>query len=381
MPGPLAGLKVVEIAGMGPAPYGCMLLADLGADVVRVDRSVEVGKGPRPSWDVLRRGRRSVGVDLKAPGGAEVVLRLVEEADALVEPFRPGVAERLGIGPDACLARNPKLVYARMTGWGQDGPLAAAAGHDINYAAVAGGLFHWGREGQPPTPPLNLAGDFGGGGMLLAFGLLAGVLDARTRGAGQVVDVAMVDGVASQMAMFHGARAIGAIDEDRRGTNLLDSGAPFYDSYECADGEWVAVGPIEPHFYSQLLALAGLADEELPQQNDPAGWPVLRARLSAVFRARTRDEWAALAEGTDACLTPVLRMSEAVKHPPTAHRQAFAELDGIVQPAPAPRFSATPGALERPPAAPGEHTDEILADWLALPSDEVAALHAHGTVA
>jgi alpha-methylacyl-CoA racemase len=267
-----------------------------------------------------------------------------------------------------------------MTGYGQDGPLAQAAGHDINYAAVAGGLYHWGREGQPPTPPLNLAGDFGGGGMLLAFGLLAGVLQARTTGQGQVVDVAMVDGIASQMAMFHGYLAVGGMSE-QRGTNVLDSGAPFYDSYECADGEWVAVGPIEPHFYAQLLAVAGLADEDLPDQNDPATWPVLRARLTHVFRSRSRDEWTAMADGTDACLSPVLRMSEAVKHPHNAHRHAFAELDGIVQPAPAPRFSATPGALDRPPAAPGEHTDDVLADWLGMSHDDATALRAQGVVA
>jgi alpha-methylacyl-CoA racemase len=376
--GPLAGIRVIEVAGLGPGPFCAMVLADLGADVVRVERA-----GPQEAetarYDVLARGRRSVAVDLKTPGGAEVVLRLVEGADALLEGFRPGVAERLGIGPDLCLERNSRLVYGRMTGWGQDGPLADRAGHDITYAAVAGALAHIGRVDQLPTPPLNLVADFGGGGMLLALGLVAGILHAQRGGEGQVVDAAMVDGTALLMAPFFGARAIG-FWSDERGTNLLDSGAPFYDVYRCADGEEVAVGAIEPQFFTALLAVLELSADAVPDQNDQARWPELRAALTRAFAGRPRAHWIERAEGTDACLAPVLTMGQAAAHPHLVARGTIVERAGVPQPAPAPRFSGTPLALGRPPPTPGADTDEILAELGCDPA-EVAALRAAGAVA
>lgn len=378
--GPLAGVRVVEVAGIGPGPFCAMLLADLGAEVVRVDRaSAAGGDGSSARFDILGRGRRSVAVDLKADGGGEVVLRLVEQADALLEGFRPGVAERLGIGPAPCLARNRRLVYGRMTGWGQDGPLADAAGHDITYAAVAGALAHIGRAGQLPTPPLNLVADFGGGGMLLALGLLAGLLHAQRTGEGQVVDAAMVDGTALLMAPFFGARATG-FWSDERGTNLLDSGAPFYDVYRCSDGGEIAVGAIEPQFFAALLEVLELAADSLPDQNDQSQWPELRAALTGAFASRPRDEWLQRAEGRDACLAPVLTMAQAAEHPHLQARGTIVERDGVPQPAPAPRFSATPSALDRPPAAPGQHTTEVLQAW-GFSEAEAAELRAAGTVA
>ncbi len=378
--GPLAGVRVVEVAGIGPGPFCAMLLADLGAEVVRVDRASAAGSDPSSvRFDVLNRGRRSIAVDLKADAGAEVVLRLVEQADALLEGFRPGVAERLGIGPAPCLARNRRLVYGRMTGWGQEGPLAATAGHDITYAAVAGALAHIGRAGQLPTPPLNLVADFGGGGMLLALGLVAGLLHADRTGEGQVVDAAMVDGTALLMAPFFGASAIG-FWSDERGTNLLDSGAPFYDVYECGDGAEIAVGAIEPQFFAALLEVLDLAPAALPEQNDQARWPELRAALAWAFAGRPREEWLARAEGRDACLAPVLTMRQAADHPHLQARATIVERDGVPQPAPAPRFSATPTRLDRPPAAPGQHTDEVLEAW-GFAADEVQALRSAGTVA
>ncbi len=371
---------MVEIAGIGPGPFCAMLLADLGAEVIKVDRVTAVGgDGSSARFDVLGRGRRSLAVDLKSTGGAEVVLRLVERADALLEGFRPGVAERLGIGPTPCLARNPRIVYGRMTGWGQEGPLADAAGHDITYAAVGGALAHIGRAGQLPTPPLNLVADFGGGGMLLALGLVAGLVHAQRTGEGQVVDAAMVDGTALLMAPFFGATAVG-FWSDERGTNLLDSGAPFYDIYRCADGEEIAVGAIEPQFYAALLDVLDLAPGQLPGQNDRARWPELRAALTAAFAGRSRAEWLDRAEGRDACVAPVLTMAEAVGHPHVQARRTIVDRDGVPQPAPAPRFSATAAELDRPPAAPGEHTDEVLTDW-GFSSEEVAALRSAGTVA
>ncbi len=381
--GPLAGLRILEIAGIGPGPFAGFMLADMGAEVVKVDRagSVRGGDPATPPADVLQRGRRSVGVDLKSPEGVEVVLRLVEHADGLFEPFRPGVAERLGIGPDECLARNPKLVYGRMTGWGQDGPYASTAGHDINYIALAGALFHFGREGQPPTPPMNMVGDFGGGGWLLAYGMVCGLLSAARTGEGQVVDAAMVDGSASLMMMFHAFRAMGIHDENSRGTNMLDTGAHFYDVYETSDGEWVSIGSIEPQFYAELLRLTGLDGTELPHQMDRAQWGAMKERLRGVFRSKTRDEWCSIMEGTDVCFAPVLRMSEAAQHPHNVARGTFVELDGVVQPAPAPRFSRTPGAVQRPPAHAGQHTDEVLSEWLGADADEVAKLRAAGAVA
>jgi alpha-methylacyl-CoA racemase len=382
VPGPLAGVRVLELAGIGPGPYAAMVLSDMGAEVVRIDRASQVSSSPpdRPPVDVLNRGRRSVGVDLKVPEGVEAVLRLVESADALIEGFRPGVTERLGLGPDECLGRNPRLVYGRMTGWGQDGPYASAAGHDINYIALAGALESIGRAGAPPTPPLNLVGDFGGGGLLLAFGIACGLFEAGRSGEGQVVDAAMIDGAANLMSMFWGFRAMG-IWSPERGTNLLDTGAHFYDVYECSDGTYVSIGSIEPQFYAELLKRTGLdGDPDLGSQMDRSKWPALKTKLAEVFRSRTRDEWCAEMEGTDVCFAPVLSMDEAPSHPHHVARGTFETRDGIVQPAPAPRFSRTAPALDRPPAHPGQHTDEVLADW-GFADDEVAALRAAGAVA
>jgi alpha-methylacyl-CoA racemase len=381
MPGPLAGTRILEIAGIGPGPFCAMMLADMGADVIRIDRAqnVQGGDPASPPADILMRGRRSIGVDLKHPDGVETVLSLVESADAMFEGFRPGVMERLGLGPDAALARNPKLVYGRMTGWGQEGPYAPTAGHDINYIALAGTLEPLGRRGGPPVPPVNLVGDFGGGGMLLAFGLVCGILNAQRSGEGQVVDAAMVDGAAVLMTMIHAFRAMG-IWEDERGSNMLDTGAPFYDVYETADGKYVSIGSIEPQFYAELLRLTGLEGEELPWQHDKGQWPAMKERFAEVFRAKTRDEWCELMEGTDVCFAPVLGMGEAPQHPHIAHRKTFVELDGVVQPAPAPRFSKTAAEVQRPPAHAGQHTDEVLAEW-GFDADRIAKLRDAGAVA
>ena len=382
MAGPLTGVRVLELAGIGPGPYAAMVLSDMGAEVVRIDRAASVPASPpgRPPVDVLNRGRRSVAVDLKVPEGVEAALRLVASADALIEGFRPGVTERLGLGPDVCLERSPRLVYGRMTGWGQDGPYASAAGHDINYIALAGALAHIGRAGAPPTPPLNLVGDFGGGGLLLAFGIACGLFETSRSGQGQVVDAAMIDGAANLMAMFWGFRAMG-IWSPERGTNLLDTGAHFYDVYECADGGFVSIGSIEPQFYAELLKRTGLdGDPELAGQMDRSTWPALKAKLAEVFRSRTRDEWCDEMEATDVCFAPVLSMDEAASHPHNVARGTFETRDGVVQPAPAPRFSRTAPELDRPPAFPGQHTDEVLADW-GFAEDEVAALRAAGAVA
>jgi alpha-methylacyl-CoA racemase len=374
MSGPLSNIRVIEVAGIGPGPFAAMILADLGADVLRIDRaqSVRGGDPAEPPFDVLNRGRRSVGVDLKHPDGVAALLRLVEKADVLLEGFRPGVMERLGLGPDVCLARNPRLVYGRMTGWGQEGPLAHAAGHDINYIALAGALAHIGRKGERPVPPLNLVGDFGGGGMLLALGVAAALVERAGSGRGQVVDAAMVDGAALLMAMMYGFYGAG-LWSDARGENLLDTGAHFYDTFETADGRHVAIGSIEPQFYAELLRLTGLAGEELPRQMDRAQWPPLRERLASVFRTRTRDEWCAIMEGSDVCFAPVLTMGEAPAHPHNVARRTFVEVAGRTQPAPAPRFGRTPGAIRRPPPHAGQHTDEALADWGFAPG-EIRAL-------
>jgi alpha-methylacyl-CoA racemase len=381
MPGPLAGLKIVEIAGIGPGPFCAMMLADMGADVVRVDRAQNVmgGDPATPPADVMNRGRRSVAVDLKHPDGVETVLSLLEVADGLIEGFRPGVMERLGLGPDVALARNPRLVYGRMTGWGQDGPYAPTAGHDINYIALAGALEPIGRRGEGPVPPLNLVGDFGGGGMLLAYGLVCGLLSAQRTGEGQVIDAAMVDGAAVLTTMFHAFRAMGIWD-DARGTNLLDTGAHFYDVYETADGRYVSIGSIEPQFYAELLRLTGLEGQELPYQHDKSQWPALKERVAAIFKAKTRDEWCELMEGTDVCFAPVLSLAEAPQHPHNVHRGTFLELNGVVQPAPAPRFSGTPVEVQRPPAHAGQHTDEVLAEW-GLDADHIAKLRDAGAIA
>jgi alpha-methylacyl-CoA racemase len=375
-------VRVVEIASLAPGPFAGCLLADMGADVVRVDRREAVGVDP--GGQLLGRGRRSMAADLKHPDGVATVLRLVESADLLIEGFRPGVMERLGLGPDVCLERNPALVYGRITGFGQDGPLARAAGHDINYIALAGVLGGIGRRDQPPTPPLNLIGDFGGGGMLLAFGLLCGLLEARATGRGQVVDAAMIDGSALLMLPFFGGRRRGAGAGGggwgERGTNLLDSGAPFYDAYETADGQWVSVGAIEPQFFAELVRRLGLDPAGLRPQMEQEGWEETRARFAEVFRQRTRDEWCAALEGTDACFSPVLGLDEVDTHPHHVARSAFPELDGVVQPAPAPRFSVTPGAVRRPPPAAGQHTDEVLAEWAGLEPSDIEKLRAAGAV-
>jgi alpha-methylacyl-CoA racemase len=374
--GPLTGIKVIEIASIGPGPFCAMMLADMGAEVIRVDRLSAKGTGSRA--DVYLRGRRSVAVDLKQPAGVEAVLRLVERADALIEGFRPGVMERLGLGPELCLARNPRLVFGRMTGWGQTGPLANAAGHDINYIALSGALHAIGRRGEKPVPPLNLLGDFGGGGMMLAFGLVCGLLEARQSGKGQVIDAAMTDGSAALMAIIYQMKAAGRWSNTRE-SNMLDGGAHFYDTYECADGRYVAIGSIEPQFYAQLLETLGLDDPAFKKQMSTRQWPELKAKLSAVFKTRTRDEWCALMEGTDICFAPVLDLDEAPRHPHNVARETFVEVEGVTQPAPAPRFSRTAPALQQPPAIAGEHTEAVLADW-GFSVDEIGALKNAGAI-
>lgn len=382
-PGPLAGVRVVELAGIGPGPFAAMLLADLGADVVRVDRVTDVDPAAfgTPHPDLLNRGRRSVAVDLKSADGREVVLALVAGADALIEGFRPGVTERLGLGPADCLAANPRLVYGRMTGWGQDGPLARYAGHDIDYIALTGALHGIGRAGERPVPPLNLLGDFGGGGTLLALGIVCALYAVAGGARGQVVDAAIVDGVSVLSTMVHGLRGMG-MWQDPRGVNLLDGGAPFYDTYECADGRYLAVGALEPRFYEELVRRTGfpLPGDENLDRTDPANWPALRAAWARLFRTRTRDEWTELLGSSDACVAPVLDWAEAPKHPHLAARGVFVEHAGTLQPAPAPRFSGTPTALRRPPPQPGEHTDEVLAE-VGFGADRIAALRAAGAVA
>ena len=379
MSGPLSGVKVVELVGIGPGPFAAMLLADMGADVVRVHRAQSVERGFDPGGlPVMDRNRRSIGIDLKHPEGVETVLRLVEGADAILEGFRPGVTERLGVGPDACLARNPKLVYGRMTGWGQDGPMANAAGHDINYIALAGALAHFGRAGDKPTPPLNIVGDFGGGGMFLAFGIVCAVLEARGSGQGQVVDAAMVDGAATLMAFVWGMSSLGAFSEEL-GTNLLDSGAPHYDTYETSDAKFIALGALEEQFYAEFLEKTGLASEGLPPVTDKNAWPALRARFTELFKTKTRDEWCELLEGSDACFAPVLPLSEAALHPHIAARGTIVEFEGVPQPAPALRFSRTSATIRSAAPKPGQHTDEVLLEW-GLASAEVAKLREVGAI-
>jgi alpha-methylacyl-CoA racemase len=358
--GPLAGLKVVELAGIGPGPHAAMILADLGASLVRVDRPGGLQLS-EPGADPTLRGRRRVVADLKDPAGRETVLRLAERADVLLEGYRPGVTERLGVGPADCHARNPRLVYGRMTGWGQDGPLATRAGHDINYISLTGALHAIGRAGERPVPPLNLVGDFGGGSMLLVVGVLAALWEAQRSGQGQVVDAAMVDGASLLVQMVWGLLGQGRWTDSRE-ENLLDGHAPFYDTYTCADGRHVAVGALEPQFYAALLAGLGLDGEELPDQNDPTGWPALRARFTEVFASRSRDEWAKVFDGTDACVTPVLAFGEVPAHPHLAARGTIVERDGVPQAAPAPRFSRTQTTVPDAPGAP-EPVEQVLADW------------------
>lgn len=375
--GPLTGIRVVELAGLGPAPYACLLLAELGADVLRVDRPGGGTQLVPPEQDALNRSRPSVAVDLKSPAGRDVVLRLVDAADVLVEGLRPGVTERLGVGPDECRARNPRLVYARMTGWGQDGPLAGRAGHDINYLGLTGALHAIGTA-ETPVVPLNIGADFGGGALFLVVGVLAALLERGTSGRGQVVDAAMVDGASSLVTMVYGLLGAGRW-QDRRAANLLDGAAPFYGTYPCADGRHVAVGAIEPQFHAQLLAGLGIDTGEHGPQLDVARWPEQRERIAAAFATRTRDEWADAFAGTDACVTPVLGLTEAPQHPHLAARGTFADRDGHPEPAPAPRFSRTPGAVRGGARAPGQDTRTALAAW-GFGEDEVAGLLAAGAV-
>jgi alpha-methylacyl-CoA racemase len=371
-------LTVIEIASLGPGPFCAMVLADLGAEVVRVDRKEAATGAPLAGVDPLNRGRRSLALDLKHPDAAAVVLRLVARADVLLEGFRPGVAERLGIGPEACMGRNPRLVYGRVTGWGREGPLAPRAGHDIDYLALAGALHPIGRAGAPPTPPLNLVADFGGGGMLLLAGVLAALWERERSGRGQVVDAAMVDGSALLCAMFYGMRAAGAWS-DERGTNLLDSGAPFYDCYRTADGGYMAVGALEPQFFLALLTGLGIDPNSVPFQYDRDGWPELRERFGAAFLTRTREEWTEVFSGLDACVAPVLSMAEAAGHPHNAARRTFVEVGGVLQPAPAPRFERTPAGDPAPPVSAGAHTAEVLARF-GFTDAEAAALRSSGVV-
>ncbi len=372
--GPLAGYKIVEMGGIGPGPMCALLLADMGAEVIRVDRMQETGLGVHtdPKFNLLMRGRRSIAVDSKSKEGQELILGLIAQADGLIEGFRPGVMERLGLGPEVAFERNPKIVYGRMTGWGQDGPMAPAAGHDLNYIALSGALHAIGRKDGPPTPPLNLVGDFGGGALYLAMGLLAAMLEAKNSGKGQVVDVSMVDGAASLMTTFFGLQAAGRWT-DERGTNILDSGAHFYDVYETSDGKYVSIGSIETKFYSELLRLTGLEGEDLPHQMDVSAWPKLRARFADVFITKTRDEWCEIMEGTDVCFAPVLSLKEAPEHAHNKARGTFVEIEGVVQPAPAPKFSRTKSEIQGPACSPGQHTEEALKDW-GVSTDTINAL-------
>lgn len=380
--GPLQGVTIIELAGIGPGPFAAMMLSDMGAEVIRIDRSGSVrgGDPANPPKDPLARGRKSIGVDLKNPAGVEAVLALVEKADVIMEGYRPGVAERLGLGPEECLARNPKIVYGRMTGWGQSGPYAKAAGHDINYIALAGALESIGRAGEKPTLPLNLVGDFGGGGMYLAFGIACALFESARSGKGQVVDAAMVDGAASLMNMFWGLKAVG-IWGPERGSNLLDSGAPFYDTYECSDGKFVSIGSIEPQFYALLMELSGLGEiDGFDKQMNSAEWPAMKEQVAAVFKAKSRDEWCEIMEHTDVCFAPVLSMEEATEHPHMVERGTFTEVAGVTQAGPAPRFSRTEAEIQGPAAHPGQHTDSILSAF-GFDDASIAALRESGAVA
>ncbi|MDO8703799.1 MAG: CaiB/BaiF CoA-transferase family protein [Sulfuricaulis sp.] len=381
MSGPLAGVKVVEIVGLGAGPFCAMMLADMGADVIRVDRpgGGEIMKIVEPRFDVMARGRRSVAINLKKPGATEAVLDLVAQADILLEGFRPGVMERMGLGPDACLARNPKLVYGRMTGWGQDGPLAQAAGHDINYIALAGVLHTIGKAGEPPLPPMNLVGDFGGGGMLLAFGVMCALHEARQSGRGQVVDAAMAEGSALLASMNWGFKAAG-LWRNERGANVNDGGAHYYNAYACADGHYISIASAEPQFYALLRQKLGLDDDTaFDPQNDHRRWPELKKRLTDIFKTKTRAQWCALMEGSDVCFAPVLDWNEAPEHPHNRARAMFIDIEGVTQPAPAPRFSRTPAPRPSPPSAPGADTEAALKDWGFTPA-RMDALRASGAV-
>ncbi len=375
--GPLNGFTVIELAGIGPAPMGGMILADMGAEVIRIERAN--GTDLKQTRDVSARGKKSVVLNLKQREGVETLLRMVENADVLIDPYRPGVCEKLGVGPEVCLQRNPRLVFARMTGWGQEGPLAHAAGHDINYISLTGALFATGRRGQKPVPPLNLVGDMGGGGMLLVNGVLAALLETANSGKGQVIDVAMVDGAAQLMWMFHGFQAIGGWDASQRGANLLDGAAHFYDTYECADGQYISVGSIEPQFYALLKQLAELPEDEFGNQNDASRWPELTDKLAEVFKRKTQAQWCEIMEGTDVCFAPVLSFVDAPKHPANVARNTYIEVDGVTQPAPAPRFSRTPSQVAHGPHSLGEDTEETLAA-MGFAESEIRQLRDSGTL-
>ncbi|TGD71923.1 CoA transferase [Mangrovimicrobium sediminis] len=375
--GPLNGYTVLELAGIGPAPMGGMMMADMGAEVIRIERAA--GASALHQKDISSRGKKSVTINLKTAEGIETVLRMVENADVIIDPFRPGVCEKLGLGPDVCLARNPKIVFARMTGWGQQGPLAHVAGHDINYIALTGALYAMGRKGQKPAPPLNLVGDMGGGGMLLLSGILAALLEATNSGRGQVVDAAMVDGTAQLMWMFHGWQHMGAYDATAREGNMLDGGAHYYDTYECADGEFICIGAIEPQFYALLKDKMGLSDDEFGDQDNRDEWPRMKARLTEIFLGKTRDEWCALLEGSDACFAPVLSLLEAPEHPANKARDVYLEVDGMLQPAPAPRFSRTPSSVRNGGSDLGADTDAVLAE-MGFGERELAELRAAGAI-
>ncbi len=374
--GPLRGIKVIEMAGIGPGPFCAMMLSDMGAEVIRVDRLAHKGSGHKAN--VLNRGRRSIAVDLKNPEGVATVQRLIDGADVVIEGFRPGVMERLGLGPDACLNRNSRLVFGRMTGWGQDGPLALAAGHDINYISIGGALGAMGYADRPPAPPLNLVGDFGGGAMYLLAGVLAALVERGMSGKGQVIDAAMTDGTASLLSPFYGMMAMGMWTKERM-ANRLDGGAHYYGSYACADGKFISIGSIEPQFYALLLELCEIDDPEFAKQNDKQHWASLRGKLEALFITQPRDHWCALLEGTDVCFAPVLDLQEAPTHPHNVARQSFVEIDGVTQPAPAPRFSRTPSSVQAPAAIAGEHSEAILNDW-GFNSNEISALKQGGAI-
>ncbi len=375
--GPLNGVKIIEVGGIGPGPFCGMMLSDMGADIVRVERKGGLALSD-PKYDLLTRNRKSISINLRTPEGVQTLLRMLERVDALQEGFRPGVMEKLGIGPDVCLKRNPRLVYGRMTGWGQEGPLARAAGHDINYIALSGALHTIGRKDQKPVPPLNLVGDFGGGGMLLAFGMVCALFEARNSGQGQVVDAAMTDGSAALMTMIYGLKAAG-LWTDKPGTNLLDTGAHFYDTYETADNKFIAIGAIEPQFYELLLKLTEIDDPDFQNQLDFAQWPQLKEKLSAVFKTKTREAWCEIMEGSDVCFAPVLSMSEAPEHPHNKQRKTFVENDGVLQPAPAPRFSRTAAEIKSPPPIPGQDTEKVLADF-GFTTQEIESLKTSETI-
>jgi len=373
--GPLSGVKVIEFAGIGPGPFCAMMLSDMGAEVIRIDRKGEKRFG---RLDITSRGRRSVALNLKHPEGVRTALKLIEKSDALIEGFRPGVMERLGLGPEECLKCNPRIVYGRMTGWGQYGPLSNSAGHDINYIALTGALYSIGRPSEPPVPPLNLVGDFGGGAMMLAFGLVCGLLEARTSGVGQVVDAAMTDGASLLMTMIYAYKAKG-LWSNKRGTNRFDGGAHFYDTYECADGKYVSIAAYEPQFYDLFLKTCGIGDPIFEAQMDVAKWPELKRKLSQLFKTKTREEWCAIMEGTDICFAPVLDMDEAPKHPHNQARETFIEIDGVIQPAPAPRFSRTPPEVQGPPPLAGEHNESVLSNF-GFTKGEIDQLREDGVI-